>query len=326
MVTRVQRIAAYLRAVKPAVLDSPMAFPREPAARSARRRSAAPLGAAAALLAPSAVLLAGFTYWPVLQVVWRSALVTRFGGGAIWGWGNYARLFADPHFAQASLNNLVYAIGSILPAIALALAFALALRVQTRLSAVLRTLFVLPLMIPLVAAAALFSFIFLPGDGLLDHYLARLGIGATNWLGNPDLALGSVIAITVWKNTGYYMLFFLAGLAGLPQDLLDAATIDGARAAARLRHVILPMLGPTFGFVVPIALVNALVQIDHVVTMTQGGPSDATNLLLYYIYQQAEQNFDPGLASAATVVSVAALLALSLISLRVIERGAYYES
>jgi len=200
------------------------------------------------------------------------------------------------------------------------------LRETTRLTGILRTLVVMPLLIPLVAAAALFSFILLPGDGLLDFYLHRLGLGMVNWLGDPDLALGSVTAITVWKNTGYYMLFFLAGLAGVPQDLLDAAKIDGAGAMRRLRSITLPLLGPTFGFVVPIALLNALTQVDHVVTMTQGGPSDATNLLLYYIYQQAAQNDDFGLASAATVISVAALLSLSLISFRTLERGIHYES
>jgi sn-glycerol 3-phosphate transport system permease protein len=185
---------------------------------------------------------------------------------------------------------------------------------------------VMPLLIPLVAAAALFTFILLPGDGLLDFYLHKLGVPLINWLGDTSLALGSVIAITVWKNTGYYMLFFLAGLAGVPQDLVDAARIDGAGAWRRLRSIVLPLLGPTFGFVVPIALLNALTQIDHVVTMTQGGPSDATNLLLYYIYQQAAQNDDTGLAAAATVISVAALLSLSLISFRLIERGVHYES
>jgi len=208
----------------------------------------------------------------------------------------------------------------------LALFLALALRETNRFNAVLRTLVVMPLLIPLVAAAALFSFILLPGDGLLDFYLHRLGIRMVNWLGDPDYALGAVIAITVWKNTGYYMLFFLAGLAGVPQDLVDAARIDGAGAWRRLRSIVLPLLGPTFGFVVPIALLNALTQVDHVVTMTQGGPSDATNLLLYYIYQQAAQNYDTGLASAATVISVAALLSLSLISFRLIERGVHYES
>jgi sn-glycerol 3-phosphate transport system permease protein len=112
----------------------------------------------------------------------------------------------------------------------------------------------------------------------------------------------------------------------VPQDLVDAAKIDGAGPWRRLRNVILPMLGPTFGFVVPIALLNALTQVDHVITVTEGGPSDATNLLLYYIYQQAAQNNDTGLAAAATVISVAALLSLSLISFRLIERGVHYES
>ncbi len=253
-------------------------------------------------------------------------MVGRFADHHAVGLGNYQRLFADPHFTRAAWNNVAYAAGTIVPSLFLALLFALALRKSTRLNAILRALIVMPLLIPLVAAAALFTFILLPGEGLLDFYLARLGLGMVNWLGDPDLALGSMMAITVWKNTGYYMLFFLAGLAGVPQDLLDAATIDGAGALRRFRAITLPLLGATFGFVVPIALLNALTQIDHVVTVTQGGPSDATNLLLYYIYQQAAQNYDTGLASAATVISVAALLALSLISFRSLERAIHYES
>lgn len=278
------------------------------------------------LLAPSLVFLGLFTYGPVLRVLGESLLVGRFAGDHAVGLGNYQRLFADPHFGRAALNNILYALGTVVPSLVLALGLALALRETNRFTALLRTLVVMPLLIPLVAAAALFSFILLPGDGLLDFYLHKLGVPLINWLGDTDLALGSVIAITVWKNTGYYMLFFLAGLAGVPQDLIDAATIDGAGAWRRLRSIVLPLLGPTFGFVVPIALLNALTQVDHVVTMTQGGPSDATNLLLYYIYQQAAQNYDTGLAAAATVISVAALLSLSLISFRLIERGVHYES
>jgi sn-glycerol 3-phosphate transport system permease protein len=171
-----------------------------------------------------------------------------------------------------------------------------------------------------------FIFIFLPGAGLLDYYLAPLGFAETNWLGDPSLALGSIIGLTIWKNTGYYMLFFLAGLAGVPPELLDAAKIDGAGAWRRFLNVTLPMLGPTLAFVLVIAMLNVLTQVDHVVVMTQGGPSDATTVLLYYIFQQAHQNYDPGLASAATVVSVGFLLALSLISLRTLDRGLHYES
>ena len=278
------------------------------------------------LLGPAIVFLGAFTYWPVLRVLGESFMVGRFAGQHELGLDNYRRLFADPHFARAASNNAAYAFGTIVPSLVLALLFALALRDTNRFTTVLRTFVVMPLMIPLVAAAALFSFILLPGEGLLDYYLAKLGVPAINWLGDTDLALGSVVAITVWKNTGYYMLFFLAGLAGVPQELLDAATIDGAGAWRRFLNVTLPMLGPTFAFVVPIAILNALTQVDHVVTMTQGGPADSTNLLLYYIYQQAAQNYDVGLASSATVISVAALLTLSLLSFRLLERGIHYES
>jgi sn-glycerol 3-phosphate transport system permease protein len=296
-----------------------------------QRRRHRPRFTAYALLAPSAVFLLGFTYWPVLQVLIGSLTVRAFGGGAHWGLGNFARLLADPHFTRAVINNLIYAAGTIIPSLLLALGLALGLKETTRLSAVLRTILVLPMLIPLVAAASLFVFIFLPSAGLLDYYLARFapshfGLGQTNWLGNPSLALGSIIAITVWKNTGYYMLFFLAGLAGIPRELLDAARIDGAGAWARFRHVTLPLLGPTLAFVLVIAALNALTQVDHVVVMTQGGPSDSTTLLLYYIYQQAAQNYDIGLASAATVVSVAVLFALSVVSLRNLERGIHYEA
>lgn len=280
------------------------------------------------LLAPSAVFLIGFTYWPVLRVLIGSFTVRGFGGRGHLGMGNYTRLFADPHFFRAIGNNLVYAAGTIIPSLTLALGFAVALRESSRVATVLRTIIALPMLIPLVAAAALFIFIFLPGGGLLDHYLGLLGAGLSdaNWLGDPSLALGSIIAITVWKNTGYYMLFFLAGLAGIPGELLDAAKIDGAGPWQRFRHVTLPLLGPTLAFVLIIAVLNVLTQVDHVIVMTQGGPSDSTMLLLYYIYQQAHQNYDVGLASAATVISVAFLFTLSVVSLRNLERGIHYEA
>jgi sn-glycerol 3-phosphate transport system permease protein len=297
----------------------------EPRSATRLRRRAGDT-AAYALLAPSLLFLLTFTYWPVLLVLVRAVQDRQFGQRMSWGLGNFARLFADSHFVQAASNTLVYGAGTVIPSLALALAFALALQRGRRLDQALRTLLVMPMLIPLVAAAALFTFIFQPGAGLLDHWLAMVGVGQTNWLGDPSLALGSVIAITVWKNTGYYMLFFLAGLAGVPGELLDAAKIDGAGAWARFRHITLPLLGPTIAFVTVIAILNVLTQIDHVVVMTQGGPSDATNMMLYYIYQQAHQNYDAGLASAATVISVAFLFALSAISLRTLERGVHYES
>jgi sn-glycerol 3-phosphate transport system permease protein len=301
---------------------------RPPALRTNRartRRRTRPALTAYALLLPSAVFLLAFTYWPVFQVIRSSLTVRGFRGAAHWGLENYARLAGDRHFSTAVVNNLIYAAGTIVLSLVLALLFAVALKETTRLTSTLRTLIALPMLIPLVAAASLFAFILLPNAGLLDHYLAKVGVAETNWLGDPSLALGSIIAITVWKNCGYYMLFFLAGLAGIPEDLLDAAKIDGAGPVQRFFRISLPLLGPTLAFVLVIATLNALTQVDHVIVLTQGGPSDATSMILFYIYQQAHQNFDVGMASAATVVSVGFLFALSVVSLRSLERGIHYE-
>ena len=185
-----------------------------------------------------------------------------------------------------------------------------------------RALLFLPTMIPLIAAASLFLFIFLPGVGLLDFYLARIGLRGPNWLGDSDIALWSVVGLTVWKNAGYYMLFYIAGLQNIPRDTVEAAMIDGANAWQRLRFVILPALATTTAFVTVIALIQLLTSVDHVIVLTRGGPSNATNLVLYYIFQAAHENFEYGKAAAATLISVAVLLALSAGSLRVMERGA----
>ena len=288
-------------------------------------RGAATLRRVAVLLAPSLVFLTLFTYWPVVLVALQSVTVESFGGAAHWGLGNFERLFSDARFGRAAMNNVVYAVGTVVPSIVLALAFAVGLKESSRVSSLLRTIFVSPVLIPLVAAAALFSFIFQPRFGLLDYYLAPLGLGATNWLGNPDLALYALIGLTVWKNAGYYMLFFLAGLQGIPDDLHEAARVEGASTWQRFVRITVPLLKPTTAFVVVIALLQVLTNVDHIILLTGGGPSDSTNIVLYYIYQQAHENYDIGLAAAATVVSVAFLLALSVVSLRTLEHGIHYE-
>jgi len=278
-----------------------------------------------ALLAPSLMFLGLFTYLPVIRVAIESLYDKPHGLGdaaaRFVGVDNYARVLGDPAFRQAASNNLVYALGTLIPTLILALAFALAVQRSTRFNAVLRTVLFFPSLVPLVAAASLFFFIFLPGVGLLDYYLGKIGIEGPNWLGNSDLALWSVIGLTVWKNAGYYMLFYIAGLQNISRDTIEAATIDGANAWQRLRYVILPALAPTTSFVLVIATINVLTSVDHVVVLTRGGPSNATNLLLYYIFQTAHENFDYGKAAAATLMSVAVLLAISLTSMRVMERG-----
>lgn len=278
---------------------------------------------ALALLAPSLLFLALFTYWPVIQVAWQSLHnQQRIGGGQVYvGIANFLKLFADTAFRKALSNNLIYAFGTLIPSLVLALGFAMALARSSRVNALFRALFFLPVLIPLVAAASIFLFIFLPGVGLLDYHLAKLALSGPNWLGDPDIALYAIMGLTIWKNAGYYMLFFLAGLQAVPADAYEAAILDGAGPWQRLRYVTLPYLKPTIGFVMVIGLLNVVTQVDHVFVLTKGGPSDSTNLLLFYVYQQAVESYDAGKAAAGTLVMLALLLAISASSLRTLERS-----
>ncbi|MFE1602387.1 carbohydrate ABC transporter permease [Methylobacterium sp. ID0610] len=271
------------------------------------------------LLAPSLAFLALFTYWPVVQVLWDATHTVSRRGTRFVGLDNFTALAADPVFAASLLHTGLYALLTVVPSLVLALGFALALDGGGRLTAILRAIFFLPVLIPLVAAASLFLFLFLPGLGLIDYHLAKLGLSGANWLGDPDLALISISVLTVWKNAGYYMLFFLAGLQAIPAETREAALLDGAGPWQRLRFVTLPALRPTIAFVLVIALLNVVTQVDHVFVLTKGGPSDATKLLLFYIYEQAVERYDAGKAAAATVVTLAMLIGLTATSLRRVE-------
>lgn len=271
------------------------------------------------LLLPSLVFLALFTYWPVAEVLWDATHAVSRQGSRFVGLENFAALAADPSFRASLVHTGLYALMTVGPSLVLALGFALALDGGGRLTTLLRAVFFLPVLIPLVAAASLFLFLFLPGLGLIDYHLAKLGLAGANWLGDPDLALISISVLTVWKNAGYYMLFFLAGLQAIPAELREAALLDGAGPWQRLRFITLPALRPTLAFVLVIALLNVVTQVDHVFVLTKGGPSDATKLLLFYIYEQAVERYDAGKAAAATVVTLAMLIALTATSLRRVE-------
>lgn len=284
-------------------------------------------GKAYLLLLPSLVFLVLFTYFPVVEVLWGSLYHKRFGQAqpGFVGLDNYARVLGDPAFRQALVNNALYAVGTVVPSVVIALLLAVLVNRSSRVNAALRALLFAPTLIPLVAAAALFSFVFMPRLGLLDYHLAKLGLPGLNWVGSPDVALYSLMALTVWKNAGYYMLFYLAGLQAIPQEAHEAATLEGAGFWQRLWFVTLPYLKPTTAFVAVIALINAITAVDHVIVLTKGGPTNATTLVLFYIYQNAHEFYDAGKAAAATVLSVALLLCLSIGCLRTLERGATHD-
>jgi len=272
------------------------------------------------VIAPALFFLVTFTYFPLAKVIVGSLYQAGFAGApaTFAGLANYVTVFADPSFHKALVNNLVYSVATVVPSIVLALMLALWLRRSTRINHWLRAALFFPSLVPMVAAATLWSFLFMPQVGLIDYYLGRAGLPGVNWLGDSHWAMAAIVLVTVWKNAGYYMLFFLAGLAQIPSELQEAAMLDGASGWQRLRRITLPLLRPTLLFVIVLATLYSVTQVDQVIVMTQGGPSDATNLLLYYVYENAYQFGNTGRAMAATVVIVALLVLLMAFYFRVL--------
>ncbi|WHZ39872.1 sugar ABC transporter permease [Rahnella bonaserana] len=280
------------------------------------------------ILLPTLIFLLLFTYYPLFQSASDSLFDSRLSSDAppFVGLQNYLRLIQDSVFWRALLNNLAYILMTVVPGIVLALLLAVALWENTSLNRWLRTAFFFPMIIPLVSAATLWLFIFMPGMGLLDYYLAKVfGPMNNNYLGMSNSALIALSVIGVWKFAGYYMLFFLAGLQSIPASAREVALMEGASRPQVFFYITLPLLRPTISFVVTIALIYSITQIDHVAVMTQGGPNNATTVLLYYIQSLANDTHDLGKASAATFLTLVLLFGFSILNLRVLERGAHYE-
>jgi len=279
-------------------------------------------------LLPSLVFLGTFTYYPVLSSLEMSLqqlspVTHRF---AFVGVANYAELARDPIFGQVLKNSAEFLIGTVPVTVALALALAVALSRTRALTTAFRTAFFYPALLPLVGAAAIWLFVYTPGYGLIDVYLRGLVPPGVGWLSSPVYALPAVIVMTIWKNAGYYMLFYLAGLQTISAELYEAARLEGASSWQQFRQITFPLLGPTTLFVLVIASINAFQSVDQIFVMTSGGPDNTTNLLLFYTYQVAFMFFNFGKAAALTVFLLATLMLIAAISFGVLERRIHYEA
>ncbi|WP_093317422.1 carbohydrate ABC transporter permease [Thorsellia anophelis] len=281
------------------------------------------------ILFPSLFFLFSFTYLPFGVALHDSLFEfrnTKVGEEYYTGFSNYIRLFNDPVFYQSLWNTLKFIIITVPISILIAFLLALKLNQSTLINRSFRAIFFMPTVIPLVAAAGLWIFIFLPGSGLIDYYLTHhLKLSANNFLGNQDSALFALSILSIWKFSGYYMIFFLAGLQSVPKDAFEAIKMEGASEFQCLRYVTIPMLRPTITFVATIALIYSVTQVDHILMMTNGGPNNSTNVILFYIYSTAQDSFDFGKASAATIITLLCLLVLTIINMGAMEKGAHYE-
>ncbi|REJ34610.1 MAG: sugar ABC transporter permease [Bacillota bacterium] len=279
-------------------------------------------------LVPSLVLLGAFTYYPILRSLYVSFFDWNlFSPRPVYaGLANYRYLLQDPTFHLVLRNTLVYVAVTIPVTMALALITAVLLNERLGwLRDVYRVAAFYPTMVPMAAAGMLWVLLLNPSIGLVNHYLGYLGVRRIDWLYDMNWALPAIMLASVWKNYGYFMLIYLAGLQNIPSSLYEAADIEGAGFWHKLRYVTLPLVAPTTVFVFVVAIISSFQVFDLVYVMTQGGPGDRTNVLVYFIYQYAFRFGDWGMASALTVLFVAGLLVVILLVMRMVERRVHYE-
>ena len=226
------------------------------------------------LLLPAAVLLVAFTHYPGIATFWHSLYSTPRGNNPsrFIGLLMYEDMVADPIFWIALKNNLIFAAGTIVPSIALALVMAIWVNGRIKGRTILRLAYFTPTMLPMIAVANIWLFFYTPNYGLFDQIRGLFGLPSVNWLGSGDTALGAIMLVTVWKEAGFFMIFYLAALQQIPPELNEAAQLEGANRWQAFWRVTFPLLMPTTLFVLINAIINAFRLVDHLFVMTRGGP------------------------------------------------------
>ena len=274
-------------------------------------------------LTPALVLVGLFFVLPVLAGLLLS--LTDFdiysvgapGTARFVGLGNYRHLLGDPTFWKSVGNTLQFVLVGGPLSVATSLGAAMLLNAKlVRMRSLFRTIYFAPVVTTLVSVAIVWRYLYHPRYGLLNFLLGMVGLGPVDWLGDPHWAMPSIILLAVWKNFGYNMLIFVAGLQVIPEDLYEAAAIDGAGYWRRFRHITLPGLAPTFLFVSVTTMIGFFQLFAEPYVMTQGGPLGATRSLVLFMYEEGFRWWRMGMASAVAVMLLLITLAGTLIQLR----------
>jgi sn-glycerol 3-phosphate transport system permease protein len=279
------------------------------------------------LLAPAMVLLVGFTHYPAVATIWHSFFSTAKAANpsVFVGLENYTLAADDPVFWRALTNNLWFAVGTIPVSIALAIMMALWINDRVAGRGLLRLAYFTPTVLPMIAVANIWLFFYTPQYGLLEQLTQALGLPSHNWLGNPDTVLACLIVVAIWKEAGFFMIFYLAALQQISPVLAEAASLEGASRWQYFWRVQFPLLMPTTLFVLINALINSFRLVDHIVVMTKGGPDNASSLLLYYIYEVGFSFWDSAYAAALTVVLLVVLAVVAIVKFRFLDRRTHYQ-
>jgi putative chitobiose transport system permease protein len=270
-------------------------------------------------LAPALIVLALTVFWPALQAFYLS--FTRFEydltQAPAWiGLANFHKLWRDPVFWKTLTNTLLYLV-CVVPILAL-LPLGIAILVNQKLTGIrwFRTAYYTPVVISMVVAGIAWKWLY-ASNGLLNQGLQWLGFSeGIPWLTSPDLALFSVMAVTVWKGLGYYMVIYLAGLQGIPADLYEAAAIDGSDGFQKHWDITIPLMRPYLFLVAVISSISATKVFEEVFIMTKGEPVNSSKTIVYYLYQRAFQDLEMGYACAIGLILFLIIFGLSILNLK----------
>lgn len=230
------------------------------------------------------------------------------------GLDNYVTLFSAPLFYKVVLITITYAFFTVVLGVILPLVLAAALNTKLRGITLLRTAYFLPVITPMVVVGIVWNWIFDPTNGILNYFLLEIGLHKPPlWLFDKDWALVALVIVSVWKNLGYNMVIFLAGLQGVPDSLYEAAEVDGASVINKFFHITLPLLTPTIFFVCIMSTISAFQVFDLIYVMTGGGPENATMVIVYWLFKNAFDYFKVGYASSIAYVLFSFILVLTLI-------------
>ncbi|MEU2508488.1 sugar ABC transporter permease [Streptomyces sp. NPDC007863] len=275
-------------------------------------------------LVPALVLFLVFVLAPIVVAVFTGFF--KWGGigpmDDFVGFANYTRLFGDGVFLGDLGRGLYLIVLSITVQLPFALFTAVLLNQRLRGRAVYRMLFFAPYVLSEVVTAVLFTMIFLPGAGMADHFVGLLGLEGLQgkWLADPSTVMPTLFVVMIWKYFGFHMMLFLAGLQSIPAEVLEAASIDGAGAWRRFRHVTLPLLGPTIRISVFLSVIGSIQLFDLVWVMTAGGPNHSSETMAIAMFQFGFKRYQVGYASAISVVLFMISLVFSLFYQRYVLR------
>lgn len=267
---------------------------------------------------PSLAIILVFIAFPIVQSFWFSLHDWRIGADVQeWlGLGNYQRLLADERFGNALRVTGIFSVVSVVAQLVLGFAAASALQHEGILTRMVRSVLFFPTIVALATIGMVWRFLLDPNIGLVAGITTSVGLPAVGWLQDPDLALPTIIFVSVWKNVGFTMVILLAGLKGVPQDLYEAARLDGASSARITWSVTLPSIRPTLLFTTMILTINSFQVFDLVYVMTKGGPLFSTDTLVSMMFREGFENFDLGYASAIAWVLFLLIMLLSAFQLR----------